>query len=238
MDKLRLGAAQLGVELTVAQVEAFRRYGEMLVAWNRRFNLTAITDDEGIQVRHFLDALSCLPSMERRSEVAGRRVVDVGTGPGFPGLPLKIVRPTMKLTLVEATRKKTDFLRAVIAELGLEDVEVLHARAEQVGRDPQHRERYDWALARAVAEMRALAEYLLPLARVGGYALAQKGERAAVEVRQAERAMALLGGQLEALEAVAVPSLAEARYLVFVRKVATTPDRYPRREGMPTKRPL
>lgn len=238
MDKLILGAARLGLELTAAQVEAFRRYREMLVAWNRRFNLTAITDDEGIQVRHFLDSLSCLPVMEARGGLEGRRVVDVGTGAGFPGLPLKIVRPAMRLTLVEATRKKTDFLRAVVAELGLEGVEVIHARAERVGRDPRHREHYDWALARAVAEMRILAEYLLPLVRVGGYALAQKGEQAPAEVQRAERALALLGGEVERLEPVALPGVAERRYLVVVRKVAATPDRYPRREGMPAKRPL
>ena len=238
MDKLILGAARLGLELTAAQVEAFRRYREMLVAWNRRFNLTAITDDEGIQVRHFLDSLSCLPVMEARGGLEGRRVVDVGTGAGFPGLPLKIVRPAMRLTLVEATRKKTDFLRAVVAELGLEGVEVIHARAERVGRDPHHREHYDWALARAVAEMRILAEYLLPLVRVGGYALAQKGEQAPAEVQRAEGALALLGGEVERLEPVALPGVAERRYLVVVRKVAATPDRYPRREGMPAKRPL
>ncbi len=238
MDKLILGAERLGLKLTAAQVEAFRRYREMLVAWNRRFNLTAITDDEGIQVRHFLDSLSCLPVMEARGGLEGRRLVDVGTGAGFPGLPLKIVRPAMQLTLVEATRKKTDFLRAVINELGLEGVEVLHARAERVGREPRHRERYDWALARAVAEMRILAEYLLPLVRVGGYALAQKGEQAPAEVQRAEQALALLGGEVERLEPVALPGVAEERYLVVVRKVAATPDRYPRREGMPAKRPL
>lgn len=238
MDKLILGAERLGLKLTAAQVEAFRRYREMLVAWNRRFNLTAITDDAGIQVRHFLDSLSCLPVMEARGGLEGRRVVDVGTGAGFPGLPLKIVRPAMRLTLVEATRKKTDFLRAVITELGLEGVEVLHARAERVGREPRHRERYDWALARAVAEMRILAEYLLPLVRVGGYALAQKGEQAPAEVQRAEQALALLGGEVERLEPVALPGVAEERYLVVVRKVAATPDRYPRREGMPAKRPL
>ncbi len=238
MERLIAGAEALGLALTAAQVEVFRRYRTMLLEWNRRFNLTAITDDEGIQVRHFLDSLTCLLVMEERGGVEDRRVVDVGTGAGFPGLALKIVRPAMRLTLVEATRKKTDFLRAVVAELGMDGVEVLHARAEEVGRMPRHREGYDWALARAVAEMRILAEYLLPLVRVGGYALAQKGEQAPAEVQRAERAFALLGGEVERLEPIALPGVADERYLVVVRKVAATPSRFPRRPGIPAKRPL
>ncbi len=238
MTLLLEGAARLGLALTPPQVEAFRRYQAMLLAWNRRFNLTAITEPEGVQVRHFLDALSCLPAMRARGGLEGRRVVDVGTGAGFPGLPLKIVCPAMRLTLVEATRKKTDFLRALVAELALTGVTVIHARAERLGREALHRERYDWALARAVAEMRVLAEYLLPLVRLGGWALAQKGEHAPAEVQRAACAITLLGGEVERLEPVTLPGLAEERFLVLVRKVAATPPRYPRREGMPAKRPL
>ncbi len=238
MDALIKGACELGVTLTSRHMAAFETCYRELVDWNRRFNLTAITDWEGVLVRHFLDSLSCLKALPQVELAAGARVVDVGTGAGFPGLPLKIVCPEMQLTLLEATGKKVAFLRHMVDLLGCKGVEVIHARAEQLGRDAAHRERYDWALARAVAEMPTLAEYLLPLVRVGGAALAQKGESAAAEVHEAEAAIAVLGGRVRQLVPVELRGLAETRYLVVVDKVAATPDKYPRRPGMPQKAPL
>ncbi len=237
MDVLVQGARQLGLDLTAAQVRAFAHYQAALLEWNTRFNLTAITTPEGIQILHFLDSLSCLSAFPADVWRAGLRVVDVGTGAGFPGLPLKIVCPELQLTLVEATLKKTFFLRAMVDELGLTGVTVLHARAEELGQDPAHREQYDGVLARAVAEMPVLAEYVLPLARVGGWVLAQKGEQAAAETQAALAAITVLGGKLRTLLPVSLPQV-EARYLVVLDKVAPTPPKYPRRVGMPAKRPL
>jgi len=235
---LTTGALEWSITLTDRHLATFETYCQELVAWNERFNLTAITDREGVFVRHFLDSLSCLKALPRAALAAGVRVIDVGTGAGFPGLPLKIVCPEMRLTLLEATGKKVAFLEHVVRTLGLRGVEVIHGRAEELGRSPGHRERYDWALARAVAEMPALAEYLLPLVRVGGVMLAQKGEGAAAEVHAADAAIVTLGGRVRQLVPVELHGLAETRYLVVVDKVAATSEKYPRRPGMPEKRPL
>jgi len=238
MDRLIRGAQELGIPLNESHLSLFRIYYEELIEWNRRFNLTAITDYEAVQVRHFLDSLSCLLALPASCLQVGARVVDIGTGAGFPGLPLKIVCPHISLTLVEATRKKVVFLEHLVARLELEGVQVIHARAEELGRQPAHREQYDWALARAVAEMPTLVEYLLPLVRVGGSVLAQKGEGGPAEVHAAEEAIRILGGEVRRLVPVHLHGIAETRYLVIVDKVAATPEKYPRRPGIPSKRPL
>lgn len=238
MDRLIRGAQELGIPLNKGHLSLFQAYYEELVEWNRRFNLTAITDYEGVQVRHFLDSLSCLLALPARCLRAGARIVDVGTGAGFPGIPLKIVCPHISLTLVEATRKKVAFLEHLISRLGLENVHVIHGRAEELGRRKVHREQYDWAVARAVAEMPTLVEYLLPLVRVGGAILAQKGESGPAEVHAAEEAIRILGGEVRRLVPVHLHGIAETRYLVIVDKVAATPEKYPRRPGIPSKRPL
>jgi len=238
MEKLIRGAQELGIFLEENQLALFRTYYDELVEWNQRFNLTAITDYEGVQVRHFLDSLSCLLALPRTDLLAGRQVIDVGTGAGFPGVPLKIICPAMHLTLLEATKKKVAFLEHLTQRLELRNVEVIRARAEELGRRIGYRERYDWALARAVAEMPTLVEYLLPLVRVGGAILAQKGESGPAEVHTAEEAIRLLGGRVRWLVPVDLHGLAETRYLVVVDKVAATPEKYPRRPGKPAKRPL
>lgn len=238
MEPLVAGTRELDITLTDRHLAAFETCYQVLVDWNQRFNLTAITDREGVLVRHFLDSLSCLKTLSRAELAAGARVIDVGTGAGFPGLPLKIVCPGMKLTLLEATDKKVTFLKHLVRTLGLEEVQAIHARSEDLGRDPLHREQYDWALARSVAEMPTLAEYLLPLVRVGGGMLAQKGEGAAAEVHSADMAITTLGGRVRQLVPVELRGLAETRYLVVIDKVAATPEKYPRRAGVPKKRPL
>lgn len=238
MEPLITGAGQLGLALTDRQLAAFEVCYDELVTWDQRFNLTAITDWKGVLIRHFLDSLSCLKALPHQQLAGGARVIDVGTGAGYPGIPLKIVCPGMRLTLLEATRKKVSFLEHLIDVLHLEGVEAIHARSEQLGQDPHHRERYDWALARAVAKVPTLVEYLLPLVRVGGAVLAQKGEDATIEVQEAEEAILTLGGELRHLVPVELRGLAETRYLVVIDKVAPCPDRYPRRPGMPKKRPL
>jgi 16S rRNA (guanine527-N7)-methyltransferase len=237
VDLLVTGARKLlNLELTPEQLSAFQTYADELVRQNQAFNLTGITDAEGIQVKHFLDSLSILLALPPGPLPA--RVIDVGTGAGFPGLPLKIVRPELELTLAEATGKKVTFCETLVAKLGLTGVTVLKARAEDLGQDPAQRERYDWVLARAVAEMPVLAEYLLPLAAVGGHALGQKGAGAPEETQAAANAIRKLGGEVEQLVPVALPGLPEPRYLVILKKVGSTPPAYPRRAGMPSKKPL
>ncbi len=225
----------LGLNLTPAQLRAFQRYADELMAWNERFNLTAITEASSIESKHFLDSLSCLLAMGAKP--AGR-VIDVGTGAGFPGLPLKIAVPRLRLTLVEATGKKAEFCQHVVSLLGLEGVEVVHARAEEVGHRPEHREAYDWAVARAVAALPVLVEYLLPFLRLGGKAIAQKGETGPAEAHAAEKALGLLGGRISQIVPLELPGVAEPRFLVVMEKAALTPADYPRRPGVPARKPL
>ena len=225
----------LGISLSNEQLDAFALYARELAEWNQRINLTAIREPADVRRKHFLDSLSCVLAM-KGSQTA--RVIDVGTGAGFPGLPLKILFPEMNLTLVESVAKKTSFLSHIVKELNLEGVEVITSRAEKVGQDPDHRDKYDWAAARAVGRMPVLAEYLLPLVRVGGFALAQKGEGAEREAEDADKAIGVLGGRLEDVIPVEIPGIDEQRYLVVIEKVVPTPEKYPRREGIPSKRPL
>lgn len=229
----------LGLTLTPEQIASFESYAHELIVWNNKFNLTAITDPGEIQVKHFLDSLTVLAAMQAMGATdRPPAVVDVGSGAGFPGLALRLLQPHMQLTLVESVGKKCDFLRHMAAMLGLTDVRVVHARAEELGQHRDHREHYDWALARAVAQLPVLLEYLLPLVRVGGYALAQKGKSAHDEVQQATHALAVLGGGEVAVQSLSLPALRGPRYLVRIKKVAATPPNYPRRPGMPNKRPL
>ena len=228
-------ADELDVSLSAAQIEQFMTYQELLLEWNARMNLTAVREPAEIRLRHFLDSLSCARVM---GDLNGRSLIDVGTGAGFPGLPLKILFPQLKLTLVESVVKKTHFLQAVVDALALSDVTILTDRAELLGQSPQHRQQYDWAVARAVAELRVLVEYLLPLCAVGGSMLAQKGEGVAAEIANAQVAIQLLGGAEPALAQVTLPERDQPHYFVTVKKIGETPQKYPRRVGMPAKRPL
>ena len=242
MDRLVQLAKQItGVVLSASQAAKFELFERELIAWNERFNLTAISDPEGIRVKHFLDSLTCLPLMiESAPGSKGRpgRLVDIGTGAGFPGIPLKIALPNLHVTLVESTGKKVDFCRYMIQSLDLKDIEAVQARAEDLGQLPDHREQYNWAVARAVAGLPALVEYLLPLVKVGGVVLAQKGASGPAEAAAAEQALRLTGGRIRHLRQVTLPGVVEERYIVVIDKIAGTPDKYPRRVGVPTKKPL
>lgn len=234
-DVLVAGAESLGIALSAKQVTQFERYQALLLEWNERMNLTAVRDPEEIQGRHFVDSLACTLAT---GNLNGQLLIDVGSGAGFPGLPLKILFPELRLRLLESVGKKRDFLQAAVDVIGLTDVQVIGARAEDAGQNEAQREVYDWAVARAVARLGTLVEYLLPLVRVGGYVLAQKGQQAAVEMSEAAEGITLLGGGTPRLVPVQLAEHEAPSYLVLIEKIAPTPDLYPRRAGVPAKRPL
>jgi 16S rRNA (guanine527-N7)-methyltransferase len=241
MERLKASAKQLGLPLSKQQLNAFQLFYEDLVEWNQHFNLTAITEYEQVQIRHFSDSLSCLVAIRqagRLPEGRALRCIDVGSGAGFPGIPIKIYCPQMNMVLLEATGKKVDFMANVIAHLGLKEIQAVKGRAEELANEPLHREQYDLVLARAVAELPVLAEYTLPFCRLGGTVIAQKGVRAREEAHLAEYAVSMLGGQVRRVIPIELLGLAETRNLVVIEKTARTPEKYPRRPGMPAKRPL
>jgi 16S rRNA (guanine527-N7)-methyltransferase len=236
MEKLIQDAQTLlNLRLSTRQVAALQRYEQELLEWNTRINLTAIRDSESIRAKHFLDSFTCLLAWRDQPPAS---LIDIGTGAGFPGIPLKIIYPSMRLTLVDSVGKKLDFCRHIIQILGLEKADVLQARAEELGQNPVYRERYEWAVARAVANLNILVEYLLPLVKVGGAILAQKGESGPAEAHLAERPARLLGGRLRQVVPLALPGVVEDRYLIIFNKIAATPRNYPRRVGIPAKTPL
>lgn len=240
---LSRGVQQFNLTLTQAQLNAFQSYSDELIAWNQRTNLTRIIEPEEIAVKHFLDSLSVYQALSNllASEDAHSltvSIVDVGSGAGFPGLPLKIVLPDIQLTLLESTAKKTAFLQHIVETLHLTGVTVLTTRAEEAGHQATHREQYDVAVARAVAALSILAEYTLPLVRVGGTVIAQKGSHPSEEVEAATNALATLGGEVSQVLPVKIPGLEEVRHLIVIQKIGPAPPQYPRRPGMPAKRPL
>jgi 16S rRNA (guanine527-N7)-methyltransferase len=236
MQKLIYNAQELfGIQLNKTQIGMLASYERELMEWNEKISLTAIRDVEGIRTKHFLDSLSCVQAWQ---DAPPKTLVDVGTGAGFPGLVLKILYPRLRLTLVESVGKKVTFCRHIVDTLHLDDVNVVQSRAETLGQQPRFRESFDWAIARAVAQLPVLSEYLLPLVKVGGVMLAQKGESAPAESHAADNALRILGGKMRQMLPVTLPGVVEERYLVVVDKVGATPPQYPRREGTPGKKPL
>ena len=237
---LRAGAARLGVPLDEAQLAAFRRYGELLLATNERMNLTAITEPAQVEALHFLDALVLVPAIRAWCEangIADPTLVDVGSGAGVPGIPLKIALPALRVTLLDATGKRIRFLQETIAALGLVGIGAYQGRAEEVGRDRDWREHFDLVTARAVARLPTLLEWCLPLARTGGLLLAPKAGDIAAEIAYGERAAPRLGGHLRAMQRIDLPEL-PGRVLLLIDKTGRTPAGFPRGGGLPAKQPL
>ena len=244
MKLLAEGAKELGINLSTGQLEQFELYYRELTEWNKRASLTAITGYEETQVRHFLDSLTvCLPfrqkpdaPLDSLTEVS--RVVDVGSGAGFPGLPLKLAFPHLELHLIESVGKKTAFLEHICGILGLDKVTVHARRAETLAREPELRDRFDLALVRGVARLSLLLEYALPFCRVGGKAAAPKHGGLEPEVTEAKFALSELGGREAGVFPVTLAGLTDNRVVAAFDKITPTPDRYPRRVGIPAKRPL
>jgi 16S rRNA (guanine527-N7)-methyltransferase len=237
MEKLKAGAKKLGLELTPQQLSQYEGYYQELIDWNKRLNLTAITDYEEVQIKHFLDSLTVTLAWQPAMR-ADFRLIDVGTGAGIPGIPLKIALPAIRLVLLEAVAKKAAFLRYIVKKLGLGGVEIIVGRAEEVAHLPQYREKFKLALSRAVASLPTLVELVLPFCAVGGSFIAQKKGDIKSELDQASYAIGLLGGRLREVKAVELSEFADERQLVVIDKVSPTPPKYPRRPGIPAKRPL
>lgn len=237
MEKLYTGARKLGLNLTPVQLEQFQIYYQELVDWNKRMNLTSVTDYEEVQVRHFLDSLTV--TMAIKPPASGSiNVIDVGTGAGLPGVPLNILWTAVRLVLLEATAKKAKFLEHLIARLGLTNIEIVVGRAEVVAHETRYREKFDLVLSRAVASLPGLAELTLPFCAVGGIFIAQKKGDITREVNQASGAIDVLGGTIREVKEVVLEEFGNERSLVVIDKVKATPDEYPRRPGMPVKRPI
>jgi len=234
-------AKALGIELAEDQIEKFFLFLNELSEWNRKFNLTAINDPEEILVKHFIDSLSCLLGVPSKIHRNIRKVIDIGSGAGFPGLPLKIYNPGLNITLLEATGKKVEFLRHLSGKLGFETgLEVICGRAEEYGRNWEYREKYDLALSRAVSKLAILAEYCLPFIRIGGIFISQKGREIERELGNSRKAIEVLGGRVKETIPYKLP-LREGeleRNLVVIDKVKSTPENYPRKPGVPARRPI
>ncbi len=238
MEKLNTGAIKLGLHLTSRQLEQFQSYYQELIAWNKRINLTRITGYEDVQIKHFLDSLTVTLAWQHPITNADFHLVDVGTGAGIPGIPLKILFPDIKLVLLEATAKKVAFLHHLKYKLELDDVEIVVGRAEEIAHEAQYRGKFDVVLSRGVALLPTLVELTLPFCTIGGSFIAQKKGNIDLEVSQATKAISLLGGNLQEVKRVDLEEFTDERWLIIIDKLSATPSQYPRRPGIPAKRPI
>ena len=225
----------IGITLNSYQLSLLERYGQELDEWNERYNLTAIHEPDKIRVKHFLDSFS--PYLVFQNTPVNR-VIDIGTGAGFPGIPIKILLPDTEVVLVDSINKKTEFCQHIIDSLELKGIQVVQDRVERLAREFDFREKFDWAVARAVAKLPTLSEYMLPFVKVGGSMLAMKGDQGPFEAQKAHQAVSMLGGELTQVKKIILPGVTEDRFLITIEKKARTPENDPRRVGLPGKKPL
>ncbi|WP_066634170.1 16S rRNA (guanine(527)-N(7))-methyltransferase RsmG [Desulfolucanica intricata] len=229
------GVKEFNIYLSGEQIQRFEQYYQLLLAGNEQCNLTAITGCYEVVTKHFLDSLSCIKVTSFDGNLS---LLDVGTGAGFPGIPLKILKPDLSLVLLDSLQKRINFLNRVAAELTLKNVKVHHSRAEDAGHRPEFRENFDRVTARAVAHLAVLAEYCLPMVKINGIFVAQKGPMAEQEINEAKKAITILGGEIKEVYSMKLPLSGEERTLIAIKKISPTPDKYPRRAGIPAKKPL
>ncbi|SFW34713.1 16S rRNA (guanine(527)-N(7))-methyltransferase RsmG [Selenomonas ruminantium] len=234
-EELTKAAAEYGISLNDMQMEQYNRYFELLVEWNEKINLTAITEPKEVAIKHMIDSIT---AYDENLFKDGTTVIDVGTGAGFPGLPLKIFCPEIKLTLMDSLNKRIKFLQTVVEELGLKDVECVHARAEEGARNKKYRESFDIAVSRAVARLPILSEYCLPFVKKGGHFIALKGMQYNDEAEEAAKAIKVMGGSKTEIRPVKLPELDDKRAVITITKTMPTPKTYPRKAGTPTKNPI
>ena len=227
-------AAKLGIEITENQFENLLKYEKILLEYNEVMNLTAITDHEEVLEKHFLDSITLLLS---EKVTGGASLIDIGAGAGFPSMPVKIVREDINLTMLDSLNKRVNFLNHVVEEIGLKNAKAIHFRAEEGGKNKDLREKFDLATARAVADLAVLAEYAIPFVKVDGYFVAMKGNAPEEEINNAKKAIKEMGGQIEEVKEVILPSGIN-HCLVIIKKLSPTPSKYPRKAGKPSKEPI
>ena len=224
---------QQGIELTALQIEQFKKYYELLVEWNQKMNLTAITDENDIILKHFIDSLSIIKYLKDN-----KSIIDIGSGAGFPGIPIKILEKDIEMTLMDSLNKRVIFLNEVIEKLKLQNIVAIHSRAEDLARDVNYREKYDIAVSRAVANLSTLSEYMLPFVKVGGKCICMKGANIEEEKNLAENAIMKLGGKIISVENFKLANSDNERNIIIIEKVNKTDTKYPRKAGVPGKDPL
>ena len=228
-------ANELGIRLNEKMSDNFFMYKDLLLEWNEKINLTAITEEREIILKHFIDSISILTAVEMKKEIS---IVDIGTGAGFPGIPVKIVYPDCKMTLIDSLNKRVKFLQEVITKLQLQDITAVHGRAEDVGQDKNHREKYDLCLSRAVANLSVLAEFCLPMVKIGGEFISLKGPDATEEISTAKTAINILGGEISDIKKLKIPNSDIVHSIVVIKKIRQVPSKYPRKAGYVTKNPI
>ncbi len=225
----------LNISYNEEMLQKFERYMEQILWWNEKVNLTAIKDEQEFVIKHFVDSIMCAELISRENI---NTIIDVGTGAGFPGIPLAIIFPQKQFTLMDSTNKKINIIRDISKEMGLENVSFVHGRAEELGSDPQYREKFDVCVSRAVAGMAVLCEYCLPFVKTGGYFAAYKGKDIDQELADAEKAILILGGVVELIQPFASNGLEIGHKIIYIKKIIKTPEKYPRKAGKPLKEPI
>lgn len=231
--KIKTYANEIGIVLNEKQIDQFYQYMKLLLEWNEKINLTAIIKPEEIILKHFIDSITIAKQVEEHV-----KLIDVGTGAGFPGIPLKIIREDIEVTLLDSLNKRINFLNKVIEELGLSNIQAIHSRVEDVAKNKQYREKFDYATSRAVANLSTLSEYLLPLVKNNGYAISMKGPEIEEEKKQSKTAISILGGRIEKIDTFQLPQSDIKRNIIVIKKIRSTPSKYPRKAGIPSKEPI